>query len=93
MRYFALHDFQYWSLALFIGLTCVVLACLAWGGYKRERDKKVEERLARMSAYEIMTNHDIERNPMAILMLLVYAVTVLWVLGYMIFIGIRGTYI
>jgi hypothetical protein len=91
MRFYTVLDFQYWALAFFLGLTALAFVCVAWGSYPRQRTREAEEKLAGMADDEIATAHDVEKNPIAPFLILVYAFTVLWAIGYMIFIGIRGT--
>jgi hypothetical protein len=90
MRFYAILDFQYWALALFIGLSGAITACIAWGTYSRQRKREAEEKMEKMDVYEVATSHDIEKNPVAPFLIFAYILIVLWAVGYMIIMGVRG---
>jgi Na+/H+ antiporter NhaC len=84
MRFFALSDFQHMVLALFLGLSAVVALYLAWSGYSLKRGRDLDERElaeARISS---------EDNPIAPILLLIYAAVVVCVIVYLVLIGILG---
>lgn len=91
MRYFAVMDFQYWVLAFFLGLTSLILICLAWGSYPLHRKRESEAELEELGGHEIETGHDMQKNPIAPFLIFVYVIIVVWSLAYMIYIGILGT--
>jgi hypothetical protein len=90
MQFFPLLEFQHMVLAFFLGVGFFILAYLAWGTYlphpkerrEREPDKPPEE--------EIAGGHKDEKNPVAPVLILIYAAVVVWMLAYMFFFGIRG---
>jgi hypothetical protein len=90
MRYFSLLDFQYWVLAVFLGLVVLLLICLAWGGYRKRRVQKSDEEIQEREGHEFGVGHDLEKNPIAPLLIIVYLGLVIWVIAYLIVIGIFG---
>jgi hypothetical protein len=90
MRFFALVDFKYMMLAVFLGLISLILVYMAWGSYPSHRTPTDEEELRRLRGHEIQTGHDAEHNPVAPFLIFIYIGIGIWVVAYMIFVGIRG---
>lgn len=86
MQFFPLMAFQHWVLAVFLGLICLILVYLAFGSHVRRQEGGVrgetEER-------EILFGRD-EKNPMAPLLIFIYAGVIVFAVAYLILIGIRG---
>jgi len=91
MRFFSLVDFQYWALALFLGLTALVFVFVAWGTYPRRPHTGGGPDIEKASDLDDSIVHDGGGHPMPPFLILVYAVIIMWAVGYMIFMGIRGT--
>ncbi len=83
MRLFSLLDFQYFVLALFLGLISVLLIYLAF----REVQREMEEPTAHT---EYPEGIKVTRHPTPTLLILIYVGFVVWALVYTIFIGIFG---
>ncbi len=85
MRFFFLQDYQHWLLAVFLGLVLAILVYLAFRsyGYSRERDDgKAKEKFHYPDGIE-------GRNfPTPPFMLFLYFGFVIWMIFYVIFIGI-----
>jgi len=90
MRYFFWLDFQFIAMAFFLGLTAFALTWIAWGTYPLRRRPETEKELEKLVGHEIESGHDVEKTPIAPFIIFVYVLIVLWSLGYMIFVGIRG---
>ena len=87
MRLFALLDFQYVVLLVFLGLMAFVLIYLAFAGYdllpgKKGRRDELEEYPSGIQA---------QNNPTPLLLILLYIGLAIWGVAYVIVIGIRGT--
>lgn len=72
-------------LAFFLGLGVLILIYLSWSGYSRTRDEK---ELKREDDSELVSRHG--RNPVAPVLIVIYAGVILWALIYIIFHGILG---
>jgi hypothetical protein len=83
MRFFPLLDFQHMVLALFLGIAALVFVYVAWSGYSEKREKDLEE-------HEGDIRFSSERHPMPPLLIFVYAGVALWVIAYVLLIGIFG---
>ncbi|HBD10319.1 MAG TPA: hypothetical protein DCZ69_18885 [Syntrophobacteraceae bacterium] len=90
MRFFPLLDFQHWVLAVFLGLTAVILVYLAFGTYARHRPEGERGLEGSQTEGDAGGVHGGEENPVPAFLKVVYAGIVAAALGYMIFIGIRG---
>jgi hypothetical protein len=90
MRYFFLLDFQAMVLALFLGLTAVILVYLAFGGYPRRRPEGPTKGAAPWSATQITHGEEGQGNPVPVLLVVIYAGIMVAAWGYMMVIGIRG---
>lgn len=86
MRYFPLLDFQYVVLLVFLGLTVLLLIYLAFGGdvFNRKRREKPEK------TEDYPEGIQVSRKPIPPFLVFVYVIFVLWALGYLIVIGLRG---
>jgi hypothetical protein len=83
MRYFILLDFQHMVLAFFLGLLAVLFAYAAWCGYPSRKTSEKES--GEMGEAETTPAH-----PLPPILLLVFAGSALWLLGYMLVRGIFG---
>lgn len=86
MRYFPLLDFQTVVLLIFFGLIILLLLCIAFAGRvfskgKKEREEEIEE-----FPEGIQTMN----KPVPLLLIFIYAGFIIWILAYVIFIGLRG---
>jgi hypothetical protein len=90
MRYFALMDYQYWVMAVFIGIVCLILVYMAWGSYPSRRVQRSDEEIREMRGHEIESGHSTEKNPIAPFLVFVYVLIGIWSLCYMVFVGLRG---
>jgi hypothetical protein len=90
MRFFSLLDFQHWVLAVFLGMTGVILVYLAFGGYARRRTEGLEAVQPPGIPGEGEAPPRDEHNPIPPLLLVTYLGIVATAVGYMVFIGIRG---
>ena len=100
MRYFALLDLQHMVLALFLGLGLVILLYAAWMGY-REREPEEPEEPAELpgemegtGGAEAGTGEAGEGehrdNPIPPMLILLYTVVAVWMVSYLMVVGIRG---
>jgi hypothetical protein len=90
MRFFALLDFQHMVLALFLGVTAVILVYLAFGSYAR-RQAVERQRPEEPPAGDVSGGvHEGRENPLPAFLKVVYVGIAATAIGYMIFIGIRG---
>jgi hypothetical protein len=90
MRYFTLLDFQHMLLALFLGVTAVILVYLAFGSYARHQAAErqgPEETLPGDVTGEV---HEGQENPLPAFLKVVYAGIIATAVGYMVFIGMLG---
>jgi hypothetical protein len=90
MRYFHLLDFQYAVMALFVGLVSVILVYMAWAGYSKRLQEKGEEELSEAEGHAFRAGRDVEKNPVAPLLIFIYIGVVVWAIAYVVVIGIRG---
>ena len=90
MRYFDLMDFQYWILAVFLGVIAVILVCMAWGGYPLQHREPAAD-LEEVLDLDIETAEKVKKNPIVPFLIVVYVMSVLWALAYMVFMGMFGT--
>lgn len=90
MRFFALVDFKYLVLAIFLGLISLILVYLAWGSYPRRKAPLSEEELGERTGDEILTGHDTDENPVAPFLVLTYIGFIIWALAYAFFVGVWG---
>jgi hypothetical protein len=83
MRYFALLDFQYIVLALFIGIAATILLYVAfgWPGASR-RGQQAPEQYAE--------GLQIEKNRVPPILVFVYSAFLIWALAYLVVVGIKG---
>lgn len=85
MRYFTITGFQDMVLAFFLGLGVLILIYLSWSGYSRKRGEK---ELEGDDDSELVSHHG--HNPVAPVLIVIYAGVFLWALIYLIFRGILG---
>ncbi len=86
MRYFTLLDFQYVVLLVFLGLTALILIYLAFSGYvygkgRRKRPDETED---------YPEGIQVERNRIPPILIFIYIAFILWAVGYVVVIGLRG---
>ncbi len=86
MRYFALLDFQYVVLLVFLGLTVLILIYLAFYGHALHRGK--QEKSDETEGYP--EGIRVSRNPIPPILIFLYVTFVLWALGYLIVVGLLG---
>jgi hypothetical protein len=88
MPYFPLTTFQEMVLAFFLGLGAFVLLYLAWGSYPKAhpegREKEPKERDAGGPGVPPAAD-----NPVPPFLLLVYIGLTVWILAYLIIVGLR----
>ncbi len=79
MRFFPWVDFQFWTIALFLGLLAAVLAYLSWGVHPYRKEAPVEKPL------EVHPH-----NPIPPLLIFVYTVIVAWAISYVFYVYTTG---
>jgi hypothetical protein len=90
MRYFALVDFRYVMLALFLGVIGAIAVYVAWGSYPARRRRKTKEEIRWLRGHEIDTGHHAEETPLAPFLIFIYVGVAVWAVVYMFFVGLRG---
>jgi hypothetical protein len=90
MRFFVLLDFQHMVLALFLGLTAVILVTLAFGSYARRQAMEMQPPEEPPGGDVPGEGHEGQENPLPAFLKVVYVGIAATAIGYMIFIGIRG---
>jgi hypothetical protein len=88
MPYFPISTFQEMALAFFLGLGAFVLLYLAWGSYPEDRPEGMEEEPEKQDAGEPDHVSPAADNPVPPFLLLVYAGLAVWILAYLIIIGL-----
>ena len=86
MQYFPLVDLQHWLLAIFLGLVSLILVYLAFGSHPGREKGAAGERAER----DILFGEEPERNPIAPILIFVYAGVIVFAVAYLILIGLRG---
>jgi Ca2+/Na+ antiporter len=83
MRYFVLLDFQYIVLAVCLGIATTILLYVAFGvpviSLKREKEPE-----------HYTDGLQIEKNPIPLILVFLYAAILIWALAYMLVEGING---
>jgi hypothetical protein len=87
MPYFPLSVFQEMILAFFLGLGAFVLLYLAWGSYLKDRPEEMEKGRGEQDTHSDPFPQA-AGNPVPPFLLLVYAGLSVWILAYLIFIGL-----
>jgi multisubunit Na+/H+ antiporter MnhB subunit len=87
MQYFPLVDLQHWVLAIFLGWVSLILIYLAFGSHARREKGAEGERAGR----EILFGQDVEKNPIAPILIFVYLGVLVFAVAYLILIGIHGS--
>lgn len=87
MRFFYVLDFQHWLLSVFLGIVLAILVYLGFTAYAYSR-----ERADRRAEQEFHYPDGLRGNnfPTPAFILFLYAGFVVWMICYVIFIGIRG---
>jgi hypothetical protein len=83
MRYFALLDFQYFVLAVFIGIAVLLLLYVSFGQVYSRRSKEAE-------AEKYPEGLRIEKNPIPPILIFIYVAFFIWAFAYLIIIGFKG---
>ena len=88
MQFFPLLTFQEMALAFFLGLGTVLLIYLAWGSYPKRRleDTCREER---EEGHEPESGPEAPDHSVPPFLIFVYIGVAVWILVYLIFIGLR----
>lgn len=86
MRYFTIIDFQDMVLAFFLGLLVLVMVYISWSGYSKRKED--ERELDTSNDTELISSHG--KNPVAPVLVIIYAGIALWVVLYIVFYGILG---
>ncbi|MBI4762989.1 MAG: hypothetical protein HY787_00080 [Deltaproteobacteria bacterium] len=89
MPYFPLITFQEITLAFFLGLGAFVLIYLAWGSYPQDRLRGMEKKPEEPETGEPLDGPQEGDNPVPPFLLLVYIGLTVWILAYLIIIGLR----
>jgi hypothetical protein len=87
MRFFFLHDYQDWLLALFLGLVLATLIYLAFRSYGYSRQRADERARQEFKYPEGMKGANFPTPP---LILFIYIGFVVWAIFYVILVGIKG---
>lgn len=85
MRYFDWLDFQYLMAALFVGVSAVILAYVAWAGYSRRLPPGPHEDVRAPDL------NNFEGHPVGPFLLLVYIIIPLWSVCYFLYVLATGT--
>lgn len=78
------------TLAFFLGLGLFILLYLAWGGYSKGTVAGAGEDRSRTEGLEPEGMTKTAHNPIPPLLVLVYVGVILWILAYLIFVGLRN---
>jgi hypothetical protein len=89
MPFFPLTTFQEMTLAFFLGLGLFILLYLAWGSYPKGPIEGAEEDRSGTEGLEPRDVPEAGDNPIPPFLIFVYAGVALWILAYLIFIGLR----
>jgi len=86
MRFFTVLDFQRAILALTLGAILLIAIYLTWKGYPRDRDQLDDsDREANIDFIPVSEHH-----PVTPLLLFLYVAVAIWVIGYVVVVGIFG---
>ena len=89
MPYFPITTFQEMILAFFLGLGTFVLLYLAWGSYPRDRREGMEKEPEKKETLEPVDVPQTADNPVPPFLLFIYVGLTVWILTYLIIIGLR----
>lgn len=89
MRYFPILDFKYAVLAIFLGMVSVILVYITWAAYAARREKEASERPAR-EVQDLVQTREVEDNPVVPLLIVIYVGVIIWVVAYLILVGMEG---
>ena len=89
MPYFPVSVFQEIALAFFLGLGTFVLLYLAWGSYPERRPEEMDQEREKQDTRDSDEMPQAANNPVPPFLLLIYAGLTVWILSYLIIIGIR----
>jgi hypothetical protein len=89
MPYFSITTFQEMILAFFLGLGAFVLLYLAWGSYPEDRPEGMKKKLEKQDAGESVEVPQGADNPVPPFLLFIYFGLAVWILAYLIIIGLR----
>jgi multisubunit Na+/H+ antiporter MnhB subunit len=85
MQFFPLMNFQYWILAVFLGLILLILVYLAFGSHGRRTESAAET-----DEREILFGEEPVKKAMPPILVVVFLGAIFFALGYFILIGIQG---
>ena len=88
MPYFPMIVFQEMILAFFLGLGAFVLLYLAWVSYPEDRPEEMEKERGEQDTRDSDRVPRAAGNPVPPFLLLVYAGLSVWILAYLIIIGL-----
>ena len=86
MRFFPIFDFQMVVLLTFLGLCACILLYVAFGGSRLSRGQKEEEEEVEDYPSGIKTG----RRPLPPILIFVFVAFIVWVVLYVVVVGIRG---
>jgi hypothetical protein len=89
MPFFPLITFQEMTLAFFLGLCLFILLFLAWGSYPKGSIEEAGEDRGGLGGLEPRDVPEAGDNPIPPFLIFVYGGVTLWILAYLIFIGLR----
>jgi hypothetical protein len=89
MPYFPMTTFQEMILAFFLGLGTFVLLYLAWGSYPKDRREGMEKEPEKQDTREPVDVPQAADNPVPAFLLFIYFGLTVWILAYLIIIGLR----
>ena len=89
MPYFPITTFQEMILAFFLGLGAFVVLYLAWGSYPKDRREGLEIEPEKQDAGEMFDVPQSADNPVPPFLLFIYVGLTVWILAYLIIIGLR----
>lgn len=91
MRAYGLLDFQAMIVAFFLGLVAVILTYVAWGKYALRNEGRIpkeEPEPTEIPGYE--RSPEGKAMPVAPFLIVLYVGTVVWIVAYIVIVGIFG---
>jgi len=89
MPYFPLTTFQEMTLAFFLGLGTFVLLYLAWGSYPKDRQEDKKSETEKAEVQETLDLPPSADNPVPPFLLFLYIGLAVWIVAYLIIVGLR----
>ncbi len=90
MRFFTVVDYQYMVLGFFLGVVCLILACMAWGSYPFRQKSKDSKGPVGPEEAEAGGEYESGVPPATPFLFLLYIGIAVWSVFYMIVVGVRG---